>query len=269
MYSVTSRIKAIKQPYGGYIRLKDFEKICLNDRQELYLSENIHPSLVGIAVDYLTRFMMGTPLENAFKISLCGAKNLSCNNIGVFSPCEFRSDSEYAYAKKILNEIIGLDSISISHACKLAGYDVCYRKSPLYYRPVQDIRPDELTIHNIFIMVNRCITFWKKYGPILLDGFSFEGGYTTVISSGDGDYLTKDTLWDIKAVRNMSNRGKEYTLQLLIYYIMGMHSIHPEFQTIKRLGIFNPRLNTIYLLDINTISEDIIKEVSTSVIGYK
>ena len=103
----------------------------------------------------------------------------------------------------------------------------------------------------------------------MLDGFSFEGGYTTVISSGDGDYLTKDTLWDIKAVRNMSNRGKEYTLQLLIYYIMGMHSIHPEFQTIKRLGIFNPRLNTIYLLDINTISEDIIKEVSTSVIGYK
>lgn len=49
---------------------------------------------------------------------------------------------------------------------------------------------------------------------------------------------------------------------------MGMHSVHPEFKGIKRLGIFNPRLNSVYLLDIGTIAPETIREVETDVIGY-
>ena len=54
-----------------------------------------------------------------------------------------------------------------------------------------------------------------------------------------------------------------------MYYIMGTHSIHSEFDAVKKLGIFNPRKNKIYLADISSISPDIIKEVSCDVIGYK
>ena len=54
-----------------------------------------------------------------------------------------------------------------------------------------------------------------------------------------------------------------------MYYIMGCHSIHKEFQDIKKLGIFNPRLNKIYLLEIANISDEVIQEVSSEVIGYK
>jgi hypothetical protein len=32
----------------------------------------------------------------------------------------------------------------------------------------------------------------------LLDGFTFEGGYTDTVSKGDGDLTTADTLWDFK-----------------------------------------------------------------------
>ena len=71
------------------------------------------------------------------------------------------------------------------------------------------------------------------------DGFTFEGGYTDIVSSGDGDYLTEDTLWDFKVSKEEPK--SKYTLQLLMYYIMGCHSIHPEFQKIEKLGIFNPR----------------------------
>ena len=39
-------------------------------------------------------------------------------------------------------------------------------------------------------MVKRSLAFWKEYGPITKDGFTFEGGYTDIVSSGDGDYLT-------------------------------------------------------------------------------
>jgi len=53
-----------------------------------------------------------------------------------------------------------------------------------------------------------------------------------------------------------------------MYYIMGVHSVHKEFQTVNRLGIFNPRLNNVYLLDIEQIPLDTIQKVSKDVIGY-
>jgi len=49
---------------------------------------------------------------------------------------------------------------------------------------------------------------------------------------------------------------------------MGRRSIHPEFQTIENLGIFNPRQNTIYQLPISEISDQVIKKVEANVIGY-
>lgn len=54
-----------------------------------------------------------------------------------------------------------------------------------------------------------------------------------------------------------------------MYYIMGCHSIHPEFKKIEKLGIFNPRKNKIYIAKISSISSEIIEKVSTEVIGYK
>jgi hypothetical protein len=49
---------------------------------------------------------------------------------------------------------------------------------------------------------------------------------------------------------------------------MGKHSIHSEFLNINKLGFFNPRLNTVYLLEVSIISSDTIDEVSETVIGY-
>ena len=54
-----------------------------------------------------------------------------------------------------------------------------------------------------------------------------------------------------------------------MYWRMGLHSIHPEFEDIKYLGIFNPRLNTVYRIAVTDIPEDVIKEVEREVIGYK
>ena len=251
MYSVTQRIKAIKQPRGGYIKPKEFSSIALDDGIELHPNENISAILVGSAVDYLTRFMMGTPAYDAFKISLLGATRIQ----------------EADYAKKLLSKVKDLDDTSILSACKLVGYDVCFRAGIALYKPVQEICPDAETVANVRTMVNRCLNFWKEYGPIVVDGFTFEGGYTKIVSSGDGDFLTADTLWDLKVSKEALKN--QHTLQLLMYYIMGCHSVHKEFQNIKRLGVFNPRLNTVYLLEIANISDEIIQEVSSEVIGYK
>ena len=46
----------------------------LDDGQVLNAEESIAASLVGTAVDYLSRFMDGTAVEEAFEISLLGAR---------------------------------------------------------------------------------------------------------------------------------------------------------------------------------------------------
>ncbi|MGT2947715.1 hypothetical protein [Streptococcus devriesei] len=250
MVSVTQRIKQIKQPYGGYLPPKLFSVDDLTDSKELSGEENIHASLVGLCVDYLTRFMNGTPLEEAFKISLYGALMIKKSEL----------------ASTLLSQITGLDDTSIISACQLAGFDVVYRAGQLGYKPVEEIVPDAATILNIRIMVERSLAFFEEYGPIVKDGFTLEGGYTDTITAGDGDFLTSDTLWDFKVSKSKPN--KDQTLQLLIYYLMGQQSIHPEFQSIEKLGLYNPRQNKVFLLNIADISADILETVKKEVIRY-
>ena len=259
VYSVTKRVKMVKQPYGGYLNKRDFTIIQRNDGVTLNADENIHASLVGLVVDYMTRFTMGASKKDAFSISLQGAARLD-----LFTANKQQSATKNAV--KLLKSIKGLDAGSIANACKLVGYDVCRRSSIMGYRPVEEIDPNSDTVENIITMINRSLSFWEEYGPISKDGFTFEGGYTDIISSGDGDYLTQDTLWDFKAAK--AEPTSQHTLQILIYYIMGMHSIHKEFKAIKMLGIYNPRLNKVYMIDIKTIPQQVIDEVSTEVIGY-
>ena len=142
MSSVTQVIKRTKQPYGGYLKVSEFKKIQLNDNQILK-EENIHSSLVGMAVDYLTRLMLGTSPEDAFKISLLGAQVIK----------------QKRKALTMLEKVNGLDKESIYYACKLVGYDVCYRFGRLGYKPVSEIKPDDDTINNIRIMVERSLNF--------------------------------------------------------------------------------------------------------------
>lgn len=73
--SVTQRVDQIKQPRGGYLKSKDFDEIILGPGiEELNKEENIEPNLVGTAVEYLTHFMTGVSPDNAFYISIIGAR---------------------------------------------------------------------------------------------------------------------------------------------------------------------------------------------------
>lgn len=259
MSSVTARIKEIKQPRGGYIKPSQFELQEINDGQVLNEGENIHSSVIGMAVDYLTCFAMGAKLEEAFSISCKGAKLASCSG---------RKDATKE-AKKYLCQIKGLDDNSIVNACKIVTFNVWFRKptDALLAKTASETNPDLDTVKNIRIMVERSIAFWNKYGPIIKYGFNFEPrGYTQTVSTGDGDFLTSDTLWDFKVSK--SKPTNKHTLQLLMYWIMGQHSGKDEFKGINKLGIFNPRLNTIHILKIEDVPKDIIKVVEMDVICY-
>ena len=250
MLSVTKRISNVQQPKSGYIPPKALTAEVYYDDMKINRINPAHKAIQGMAVDYLTRYVNGTPKHIAFKISLMGAKNVD----------------ELDNAKRLLNQINGLDSTSICAACQLVGYDVAYRRGPRFFSPVETIIPSNKMIANIIVLVKRSITFLKKNGPVVLDGFTFEGGYNGIISSGDGDYLTADTLWDFKVSK--SKPEKNQTLQILIYYILGIHSIHQEFQHIKKLGLFNPESNIAYTISLSDISDNVFQSVSRDVIGY-
>ena len=250
MASVTGRIKQIKQPYGGYLPTKTFTRTVLSDGKELNENENVGGSIIGLAVDYLTRIMLKEPPEKVFFASLSGARLVE----------------EEPIARKLLSRVQGLDNVSIVCACKLSGFDVCFRSSIIGYKPIELIKPDLDTISNIKVMVERSLHFFELYGPITTSGFTFEGGYTSTVNSGDGDFCTKDTLWDFKVSKK--HIVPAHTLQVLMYYIMGFHSKHVFFKDIKQLGFFNPRLNTVYTCSISDIPKETINIVEKEVLCY-
>lgn len=259
MASVTARIKAIKQPKGGYINPKMFAVIQQEDGQHLNDEENVHSSIVGMVVDYMTRFMMGAPANEAFSISILGAKNAAL----------LEQRNAIAEISEYLSRITGLDDTSLQYACKAVTFDVWYRNpmQAAMAKPASETNADAATAQNIRILVERSLRFWKEYGPITEDGFTFEPfGYTQTVSSGDGDFLTQDTMWDFKVSK--SDPTNKHTLQILMYWIMGQHSKKECFRNISKLGFFNPRLNKIYLLDIADIPRDVISVVEKDVICY-
>ena len=107
MSSVTQRIKEIKQPRGGYIKPSQFKLQKIDDEKILNEQENVHASVIGMAVDYLTRFVMGADILEAFKISCMGAK---------VAESMFKQKSALKTAQKLLVGIKGLDNNSVINA---------------------------------------------------------------------------------------------------------------------------------------------------------
>lgn len=186
MFSVSDVVNSAKQPKGGYIPVSSLEIINLKDGNTLNSNENISPSTVGTVVDYISRFLLGATLKEAFKIPLKGAKRLQ----------------RFSYARTILDEITGNNNESIIAAVKLIPYDVAFRTGNSNYVYQEPVLPDRDTLENIKVMINRTVNFFKEYGPVVLMGFSFPKASSLLISSADGDYLTKTGLWDLKVSKN-------------------------------------------------------------------
>ena len=257
MASVTQRIKQITQPRGGYVPPARMTPTPLSDDHPEPLKtsdEKFSPTLMGLAVDYMSRLGRGNPPTSAFGTSLMGAYLLG--------------PEEFDRAADLIGRIKGLDHDSLVAACRLTGYDVVSRNGGVGFKPVEQINPSTVATDHIATMVRRIAAFVASVGPVVADGFHFDpDGYTETVSQGDGDLLTADTLWDIKVSKNPPT--KENTLQLLMYYLMGHHSGQDIFSTVTCMGICNPRLNTIYRLPAADIDPQTIAAVSHDVIGYR
>lgn len=71
----------------------------------------------------------------------------------------------------------------------------------------------------------------------------------------------------VKVSKN--NLTSKHTLQLLMYWIMGRHSKQSVFNSIEKIGVYNPRKNVVYLYDMNKLNYDVIEFVEKNIICYK
>lgn len=248
-YNVTGICKVTNQPRGGFVNINFFKKETYQDGN-LLLEEQISPGIIGTAVDYLTRVQLGCDeIEKAFEISLLGARMMKDDKL----------------AQNLLDGIKDLSDESIRCAALLVGYDATYRAGYPYHVDV-NYRIDSGSINNIRILVNRSVEFFKKNGSRIESGLTFVGGYTDKVSSGDADYMIDDTIWDLKTSRSLPDKNQ--TLQILIYYLLAKHSGQEKYKCLKNIGIYNPRLNISYKINVDDIDKSIIETVEKEVIGY-
>ena len=239
--AVTTRIRMVGQPPGGLLPLSLFDHVPLADRMGLHprSMETVPPDLAGLYVDYMTRVAMGTPVRVAFHVPLLGARLVG----------------QGEYAESLLSRVTDFSPASARAACLLLDFDAASRRGPQYWRPRRMV-PDDATYFNLTRMVARSRAFFDD----------FEGGYTDRITSGSGDFLTADTLWDFKVSSYRPN--PMYTLQLLVYWRMGLHSVHDEYRMVRRLGFFNPRRDEVWLLDVDRIDGRLVDWTDHELIGY-
>ena len=194
MSSVTDRIKQVKQPRGGYVKPSQLHKTVLDDGKTLHMSNSVHASITGMAVDYLSRLMRGSSVDEAFCVSVMGA--------GMAEKLGMRGAKQECVG--YLAQVKGLDDRFIVCTCKACAFDVWFRNpmtATMSKTPV-DTMPDNYAVEDIRTLVERSLAFFDKYGPVTADGFTFEpDGYTNIVDSGDGDFLTGDTLWDVNLTR--------------------------------------------------------------------
>lgn len=193
--------------------------------------------------------MNGTSVDQAFRVSIRGA--------------DLVGEDPALY----LEDVTGLDDKSIVAAIRLAGYDSAFRAGLPAYRPVSEIEVGTNAIENVRAMVAAGMVFFAEYGSVVHDGITFPGGYTEIVDSGDGDFMTADTIWDFKVT--VKPPTKEHTLQIAMYWLMGLHSqFAGDYRNVRRLGFFNPRLATVYTIEVAGIPIETLHEIEVQVIGY-
>src|SRR5699024_8721997 len=99
--------------------------------------------------------------------------------------------------------------------------------------------------------------FFEEFGWPIRDAFfaKTENGFV----SGDGDYLLKHTLLDLK-VSVQTTMQISWVRQLLLYYTLGFYN-HFNNENIERLMIFNARTNTVFFIHIVNIDQSVFEFV--------
>lgn len=272
MIPVTEWVRHVKQPRGGYLPIKSMHVTEVDDGRTLHPDENLGPGTVGTAVDYLSRVLAGADASEVYALPLAGAEKLGMS----------------ARARRYLAEIAMFSDDGepceelIRAGVNLGRFDVVFKAGQSKYLGALNgevaISPE--TTENIGIMLGRVTAFRGRHG---MDAsatarwmrYNIPGGLPgTDGMSGEADIVSRDAVWDCKAMKTQLRAT--YSLQLLAYYVMlwqgsGRDMVECMAQGERNpmvpgpgdftLGFFNPRTNTEHAIHVSELNPEIFKSV--------
>ena len=251
MTSVTQRTLTVKQPYGGYLPVREMDVQRFDDGCELSRQGIAEPTLLGTTVDSLFRLRLGGTPEEVFDLAIRVVAAHGVENPAVFHKClkevDWQTNKGVAAAFRL---------------CDLFQYGFSFTMGPVR---VNSRLYNKYDVANARVMLDR-LQHWVMDKTVIRNGFVMPGGYSEIVNCGDGDLLTQDGLWDIKLLKRSPT--SKNTLQLLMYWRMGLRSEEPADFDVSHLGIFNPKLNMEWSARTDQISDDVVEEVERFAIGY-
>lgn len=262
------------QPYGGFIPPKDMVVELLDDNPRDQYERlvdmsckmgSLRAQTLGLVFDYLLRteiaLMAGVDLIeaifNAFKVSFMGAD------------LAYKYDEAETLALKLadLYQKKKRDSKKIAQvASELVVFDAVFRAG--YYNP--DAEPSKVNDGDknaLDLMLGATECYLLKKQQLTSLGFGFTAIGAENVAPSDGDLLTKDSVIDIKC--SVNEPTSKHTLQLLLYYILGLHEQPDAFKPLKYVKILNPRLGRIYSYEIAKVDVENLKHIEGEIMGYK
>ena len=251
--TVTSRIATIVPPKGGYVPMTLLSE-TVTDEPVLTIPSTLRTDVVGQCVQYYATFLYTGDSSKATEVSRMGLMRMT----------EEQREEYLDLCSRLSREGDERHRIGIMYA--ISSYDELFRSGRFTKGPVgPDITDDEADV--LLEASKRVVAFMVRH-PVTGIEVDFPGAYTECICAGDADIICRDCLWDVKVSKYPPTRDN--LLQVLVYYLMGMHSNEASrYEGMERIGIYNPLLGREYTVELSHISEDVKEDVRRKVIGYK
>lgn len=281
MSSVSELVETIEQPIFGILPISCFEKKELKQDSYVLSGKNSIPAAhLGLIVDYCIKYILGVKLSDILHVEYAGyAEHIRVSAIRFFDSISEQSLTQI-YIEDERKNICLSDFISkvenaktfddfVTNMLYVIQYGDFIRNFRYAYDRIGETFKTKLSkeeLQDILVLFMRTQSWISTFDDVT-PMYKFKPyGYNNTVTSGEGDFCTKNTLWDLK-VSNGEPTTKD-TLQLLIYYIMAKHSGNKLYKDVDSVGVYNPRLDTTWLCDIQRIKPSIIKKVS-SILGFK
>lgn len=255
--SIREKARTAKQPDGGLISPNTFKVLKFSDA----LGDEIRTGNIDILMSMvrdMSAIELGFRVDQVFRNAMRGAVILDKEHV---KGKDERTNKQILMSH--LMEIHGLDNASIEHGWYATVYEIVYDRGNLKFKS----SPTKDDVEAVRRLSDRCISFFKKFGPVVYEGFDFGEGYTDVVSSGIGDFLTATSIIDLRFTTGVMSA--QYILKLLMMYVMGKHSKKSAFTKVNKIGSFNPITGEYIFITSDRISEDVVKYVETQILMYK
>ncbi len=281
MSSVSELVDNIEQPAFGILPISYFERKELRQDSYVLTNKSSIPAIhLGLIVDYCVKYILGVKLSDILHVEYAGyAEHIRVSAIRFFDSISEQALTQI-YIEDERKNICLSDFVSrvenaetfeefVTNMLYVIQYGDFIRNIRFAFNRVGEVFTTKLSedeIRDILIFFMRTQSWIGTFDKVV-PMYKFKPyGYNNTVTSGEGDFCTENTLWDLK-VSNGEPTTKD-TLQLLIYYIMAKHSGNKLYKNVNSIGVYNPKLDATWLCDMSKVDSRIVNRVK-GLLGFK